>query len=340
MEFDLAKLAEQIINGLTVGSFYALIALGYTMVYGVLKMINFAHGEIFMMGAYVGLYTLNRLTDAGLYTASPIVAIVLTFLAGMAGSALTGVTVEKLAYRPLRKAARLAPLISAIGASIFLQEIVRLLPKIFEYITSIKIAGNSVFSKTIQKAVVGFFEDFGGARVKTYPNVFGNEGFKIGDVVITHSRIIVVVVSLVTMAVLFLLVKYSRLGKAMRAVAENKDSAALMGINVDQVISRTFLIGSALAGIAGVMMGMFYMQIRPTMGFVPGIKAFTAAVMGGIGNIPGAMIGGYVLGLAEVIGVQFLPAVYKDVVAFSLLVLTLIFKPTGILGEALSEEKM
>ena len=340
MEFDFAKLAEQIINGLTVGSFYALIALGYTMVYGVLKMINFAHGEIFMMGAYVGLYTLNRLSDAGVYAASPLFAIVLTFLAGMAGSALTGVTVERLAYRPLRKAARLAPLISAIGTSIFLQEIVRLLPKIFEYITSIKIAGNPIFSNTIKKSVVGFFEEFGGARVKIYPNVFGSEGFKIGDVVITHSRIIVVVVSLVTMAVLFLLVKYSRLGKAMRAVAENKDSAALMGINVDQVISRTFLIGSALAGIAGVMMGMFYMQIRPTMGFVPGIKAFTAAVMGGIGNIPGAMIGGYVLGLAEVIGVQFLPAVYKDVVAFSLLVLTLIFKPTGILGEALSEEKM
>ncbi|MCJ7623323.1 MAG: branched-chain amino acid ABC transporter permease [Anaerolineaceae bacterium] len=340
MGFDWANFAEQLVNGLTVGSFYALIALGYTMVYGVLKMINFAHGEIFMVGAYVGLYTLNRTTATGLYETSPIAAIVLAFIAGTVGAALTGITVERLAYRPLRRAARLAPLISAIGASLFIRELMRLLPNIAEAVTGIQIAGNSIFPETLQNAVVGFFEEFGGARIKMYPNVFGSEGFQIGDILITHGRVIVVVVSLITMGLLYFIVKRSRLGKAMRAVAENKDTAALMGINVNQVISRTFLIGSALAGVAGVMMGMYYLQIKPTMGFTPGIKAFTAAVMGGIGNIPGAMLGGYALGLAEVIAVQFLPAVYKDVVAFSLLVLTLIFKPTGIFGEALSEEKM
>jgi branched-chain amino acid transport system permease protein len=173
-----------------------------------------------------------------------------------------------------------------------------------------------------------------------YPNVFGTSGFQLGDVLLTHSRLIVLAISVVTMLTLVFLVRRTKLGKAMRAVSENKDTAAMMGINVNQVISRTFLIGSALAGIAGVMMGMFYLQIKPTMGFTPGIKAFTAAVMGGIGNIPGAMVGGYVLGLAEVIGVQFLPAVYKDVVAFSLLVLTLIFRPKGILSKAIAEERV
>lgn len=340
MDFDITRFAEQFVNGLTVGSFYAMIALGYTMVYGVLTMINFAHGEIYMVGAYVGLYTINRLTEMGLYASNPLLAIILTFIAGMIGSAVTGVIVERLAYRPLRRAARLAPLISAIGASIFLQELVRLLPDIGEKITNIKIAGNLIFPEKFGTSVVNFLEEFGGVQIKAYPGVFGSESFYIGDVRITYSRVIVLVISIVTMLGLFLLVKYSRFGKAMRAVSEDKDTAAMMGINVDQVISRTFLIGSALAGIAGVMMGMFYLQIRTTMGFIPGIKAFTAAVLGGIGSIPGAMIGGYILALAEVIGVQFLPAVYKDVVAFSLLVLILIFKPTGILGEGTSEKKM
>ncbi len=333
MGFDWSTFAEQIINGLTVGSFYALIALGYSMVYGVLTMINFAHGEIFMIGAYVGLYAINRLVDVGLMAANPIVTVALSLLAGTAGAAITGVIVERLAYRPLRYAARLAPLISAIGMSIFLQEFVRLLPTMGEAIMGIRLGGEFILPEGLRTGVIGFLEEFGGARVKTYPGVFGTGGFEIGDIRISHSRVIVLVMSLITMILLFLLVRYSKLGKAMRAVAENKETSALMGIDVDQVISRTFLIGSALAGVAGVMMGMFYLQIRPTMGFIPGLKAFTAAVLGGIGNIPGAMIGGYVLGLAEVIGVQFLPAVYKDVVAFALLVLILIFKPTGIMGE-------
>ncbi len=340
MDFDLLTFITQIVNGLTVGSFYALIALGYTMVYGVLTMINFAHGEIFMMGAYVGLFTINRLDAIGLYEVSPLLTIALTFLAGIVGSSITGVLVEKLAYRPLRKAARLAPLISAIGASIFLQEFVRLLPDIGNLITGIRFGNFRIFPESFQTSVVNVLEEFGGVKIKAYPGVFGTEGFFIGEIRITYIRVIILVISIITMVGLYLLVKYSRLGKAMRAVAEDKDIAALMGINVDQVISRTFLIGSALAGIAGVMMGMFYLQIRTTMGFVPGIKAFTAAVLGGIGQIPGAMLGGYILGLVESVSVQFLPAVYKDVVAFSILVLILIFKPTGIMGEALQAKKM
>lgn len=332
MGFDWSTLAEQLVNGLTVGSFYALIALGYTMVYGVLGMINFAHGEIFMVGAYVGLFTLNRLKAVGLYDSNLWLAVVITFLAGTLGSAIMGVTVERLAYRPLRRAARLAPLISAIGMSIFLQELIRLLPSMGKAITGLAVFDHRVFPIAVQTSVVGLLETFGGAKVKTYPGVFGTGGINIGEIYISHGRIIIIVLSIITMIGLNLLVRYSRLGKAMRAVAENKDVAALMGIDIDRVISRTFLIGSAMAGIAGVMVGMFYLQIRPTMGFVPGIKAFTAAVLGGIGIIPGAMLGGYILGLAEVIGVQFLPAVYKDVVAFSLLVLFLVFKPTGILG--------
>ncbi len=334
MGFEWSTFAIQLVNGLTVGSFYALIALGYTMVYGVLGMINFAHGEIFMIGAYVGLYTLNRFIAIGLYESHFYLAVFLTFLAGTVGAAITGVTVERLAYRPLRKAARLAPLISAIGMSIFLQELVRLLPKMGDAIMGLTLFGYRLFPLSSQEAVVDFLDTFGGARVKTYPGVFGMGRLEFGDVYITYSRIIILVVSLLTMVALFLLVRYSRLGKAMRAVSENKDAAELMGIDVDQVISRTFLIGSLLAGIAGVMVGMFYLQIKPTMGFVPGIKAFTAAVLGGIGHIPGAMVGGYILGLAEAIGVQFLPAVYKDVVAFSLLVLFLIFKPTGLLSKS------
>lgn len=340
MEFDWAGFIGQLVNGITVGSFYAVIALGYTMVYGVLTMINFAHGEIYMVGSYVGLFSLSLMVGAGWYETSPMLVVILVFLAGMTGAALTGVTVERLAYRPLRRAARLAPLISAIGISIFLQELVRLLPEIAKTIVSVKIAGHALIPQTSQDAVVGLMKLFGGAAIKAYPGVLPASGFELAGIYISYSRLIVVIISIVVMIALYLLVQYSRLGRAMRAVSEDKDTAALMGINVDQVISRTFLIGSALAGVAGVMMGMFYLQIRPNMGFVPGIKAFTAAVLGGIGSIPGAMLGGYVLGLAEAIGVQFLPAVYKDVVAFSLLVLTLVFRPTGLLRAKLTEKKM
>ena len=179
-----------------------------------------------------------------------------------------------------------------------------------------------------------------GAMVKTYPGILSNNGFYIGTIFISYSRVVIVLISLSMMVGLNLLVKFTKLGKAMRAVSEDKDTAGLMGINVNSIITSTFLIGSAMAGVAGVMVGMFYLQIKPTMGFVPGIKAFTAAVLGGIGSIPGAMIGGYILGLAEVIGIQILPAIYKNIVAFVILILTLIFKPSGIFGRDNAQKKL
>lgn len=330
----------QLVNGLTVGSFYALIALGYTMVYGVLSMVNFAHGDIFMVGAYFGLFVLGRLQSIGLLETNPVLAIVLTFLAGMLGAGLTGVLVERWAYRPLRRAGRLAALISAIGASIILDETVRLVPTIGTSIFSIKIGGKTIFSTNFTQSVLTLLKDFGGSAAKTYPTVLGTDGFTLAGVFISYGRVLIVVLSLVVMVGLFLLVQYTKLGRAMRAVSEDKDTAALMGVNVNRTISSTFFIGSALAGIAGVLVGLFYLQIRVDMGFVPGIKAFTAAVLGGIGIIPGAMIGGYVLGLVEVLSIQFIPSVYKDVVAFVVLILTLIFLPNGLLGNRRSQKKL
>jgi branched-chain amino acid transport system permease protein len=330
----------QLVNGLTVGSFYALIALGYTMVYGVLSMVNFAHGDIFMVGAYFGLFALGRLQSIGLLETNPVLAIVLTFVAGMLGAGLTGMLVERWAYRPLRRAGRLAALICAIGASIILQETVRLVPTIGKAIFSIKIGGKALFSPAFSQSVLNLLKSFGGSAAKTYPTILGTDGFTLAGVFISYGRVLIVVLSLVVMIGLFMLVQYTKLGRAMRAVSEDKDTAALMGVNVNRTISSTFFIGSALAGIAGVLVGLFYLQIRVDMGFVPGIKAFTAAVLGGIGIIPGAMIGGYVLGLVEVLSIQFLPAVYKDVVAFVVLILTLIFLPNGLLGNRKSQKKL
>lgn len=322
----------QLINGLTVGSFYALIALGYTMVYGVLSMVNFAHGDIFMVGAYCGLFTIGQLAKAGLLASNPVLAVVITFLAGGLGASITGVLVERLAYRPLRRAGRLAALISAIGASIILQETVRLVPTIGGAILSIKIGGATLIPQELGARILALLKEFGGAAAKTYPAILGTDGFTVAGIFISYGRVLILVLSVVIMTGLFLLVQYTKMGRAMRAVAEDKDTAALMGVNVNRTISTTFFIGSALAGIAGVMVGLFYLQIRVDMGFVPGIKAFTSAVLGGIGSIPGAMIGGYVLGLAEVLSIQVLPAVYKDVVAFVILILTLIFMPNGLMG--------
>lgn len=334
------KLIEQLINGLTVGSFYALIALGYTMVYGVLSMINFAHGDIFMMGAYWGCFTISKLSEIGLTESNPALAIIITLIAGALGSAITGIIVEKLAYRPLRNASRLATLISAIGTSIFLEEFVRLIPTFGSFIASIHIGDKNLFPESWSAAIINETKTFGGAMVKTYPGVLGTEGIAVGGIVISYSRIMIMAVAVVFMVLLYLLVRLTKTGKAMRAVSEDQETASLMGINVNKIISNTFFIGSALAGIAGVMMGLFYLQIRPLMGFTPGMKAFTAAVVGGIGNIPGAMLGGYLLGLIEVISVQFLPAVYKDTVAFLVLIIMLIVKPTGILGGNAGKNKL
>jgi branched-chain amino acid transport system permease protein len=331
---------DQVVNGLTIGSFYALISLGYTMVYGVLSMVNFAHGDIFMVGAYWGLFATSMLQKIGFLASNPVLAVIIAFLVGMAGAAVTGVVLERVAYRPLRNAGRLAALISAIGASIILQETVRLVPTIGKYLFGIKVGGTLLIPETTSKAVMNVLNTFGGVAAKTYPAILGNAGFNIGGVFIAYSRVFIVALSLTIMLLLFLLVRYSKIGLAMRAVSEDKDTAATMGVNVNRTISTTFLIGSALAGIAGVMVGFFYLQIRVDMGFVPGIKAFTAAVLGGIGSIPGAMLGGYILGLVETISVQVLPAVYKDVVAFVVLILTLIFLPNGLLGHKKHQKKL
>ncbi|MBI4776926.1 MAG: branched-chain amino acid ABC transporter permease [Deltaproteobacteria bacterium] len=297
-------LVDQVVNGLTIGGIYALIAMGYTLVYGILFMINFAHGEIFMFGSFTGFFVLSALVQSGFAERFVVLSILTALLGAMAVSSLLGVLLERVAYRPLRKAPRLAPLISAIGASIFLQNVMMLIVK---------------------------------ARMQIYPDVFPEDFLELGRFSISYFQIFIILGSIVMMAGLVLFIRKTKTGKAMRAVAEDKDAAALMGVNVDRIIVVTFVVGSCLAAVAGVMVGMYYTQINHMMGFMPGIKAFTAAVLGGIGNVAGCMVGGYVLGISEAFSVFFLPAQYKDVIAFSLLVLILIFRPRGIFGEVVSE---
>ncbi len=300
----------QIGNGLTLGGVYALIALGYTLVYGILLMINFAHGDVMMFGAYAGFFLLAALDVTGFTKSNQFIALALIFGAGMIVSMITGVLLERIAYRPLRAAPRLVPLITAIGASVFLQEAARL-----------------IFGAQI--------------RVYTKPEFLTGAIIFPGGIPMPKTGAFVIIGSIVFMAALYWLVQKTRTGQAMRAVATNKDAAALMGISVDRIIVVTFAIGSILAGAAGVMLGYHNSQINSTMGFFPGIKAFTAAVLGGVGNIPGAMLGGFILGLAEALGPTLLdiPSQYKDVIAFTLLVLVLIFRPQGILSSELGKEK-
>jgi branched-chain amino acid transport system permease protein len=300
----LDTLLDQIVNGLTIGGIYALIALGYTLVYGILFMINFAHGEIFMFGSFTGFAVLTYFVNAGFAGAHPAPAILAAFLSAMVVCALLGALLERVAYRPLRRAQRLAPLISAIGASIFLQNVMMLIVK---------------------------------ARMQVYPDVLPERFIQVGPASVSYFQIFIILASLSLMVGLYLFIQKTRTGKAMRAVAESREAASLMGIDVNRIILITFMIGSALAAAAGVMVGMYYSQINHMMGFVPGIKAFTAAVLGGIGNIVGAMLGGLFLGLTEALGVLVMPSEYKDVIAFGLLVLVLIFRPRGILGEVVSE---
>jgi branched-chain amino acid transport system permease protein len=302
--FEPAIVIDQIINGLTIGGIYALIALGYTLVYGILFMINFAHGEIYMFGSFGGYAALMYFVNTGFAQRHVVISVIAAFLLAMVISAALGALLERVAYRPLRQAPRLAPLISAIGASIFLQNIMMLIVK---------------------------------ARMQIYPDVIQEEFIEIGDFMISYFQIFIILSSVVLMVGLYLFIQKSKTGKAMRAVAENREAAALMGIDVNRIILITFVIGSTLAAAAGVMVGMYYTQINHMMGFLPGIKAFTAAVLGGIGNVAGAMLGGYFLGIVEALGVLVMPSEYKDVIAFSLLVLVLVFRPRGILGEVVSE---
>jgi branched-chain amino acid transport system permease protein len=303
---------DQLVNGLTIGSVYALIALGYTMVYGILQMINFAHGEVFMIGAFAGYGMLLFLGGRELTGAEVPLAILAAMLAAALTSSAASVAIERVAYRPLRNAPRLAPLISAIGVSIALQHTVLRLT---------------------------------GARDRVYPRIFPRGEFGAGIFHIDYIQAFLIVSSVVMMVGLLLFIQRTRTGKAMRAVAEDRATASLMGIDVDRTIVTTFVVGAALAGVAGVLQGLWIPNIRGTMGFLPGIKAFTAAVVGGIGSVPGAMVGGYFLGLSETVGRELLneipgvslPNEWRDVIAFSLLVLVLILRPTGIFGERVSK---
>jgi len=304
-----------VIFGLAQGSIYALIALGYTMVYGILRMINFAHSEVFMSGPYTAYYIAAALDRSGFLNSQPILSLGIIFLVAMATSTLVAVLLERIAYRPLRTAPRLVPLITAIGASFFLQYTFR-----------------------------GLY----GSGFQAYPVVKILEGeWFIGGLRILQIQVVVIIAAALLMAGLYTFVQRTRVGKAIRAVSEDKEIAALMGIDIDRMIVTTFIIGGMSAGAAGVLYALMFKQVHFFMGFIPGIKAFTAAVLGGIGNIPGAMIGGIFLGLFESVGPSLfldglgIPAPYqlKDAIAFTMLVLILIFRPTGILGERLAAKK-
>ncbi|MFZ2489758.1 MAG: branched-chain amino acid ABC transporter permease [Anaerolineae bacterium] len=306
---------DLIIFGLAQGSVYALIALGYTMVYGILRMINFAHGEVFMAGAYIGYFISTAMDKSGFLERYFILAEILIFVGAMAVSATIAVLLERIAYRPLRRAPRLVPLITAIGASFFLQYTFR-----------------------------GFF----GSGVKGYPEPEQLKGtITLLGITILKTQVLVIVAAILMLIALYIFVQRTKTGRAMQAVSEDKDAAALMGINVDRIIVITFLIGGALAGAAGVLFSTLFRQVFFLTGFIPGLKAFTAAVLGGIGNVAGAMLGGLFLGIAEslfpnlVLDGLGIPAPYqlKDALAFLLLVLVLIFRPTGILGERLATKK-
>ncbi|MEW5692903.1 MAG: branched-chain amino acid ABC transporter permease [Candidatus Hydrogenedentota bacterium] len=284
-------MCQQIINGLTLGSVYALIALGYTMVYGILELINFAHGEIMMMGAFITFFFISS-WHLPLLPAS-LLSILFT--------AILGIVIEKVAYKPLRKSSRLAPLISAIGVSIALQNVAMLI---------------------------------WGTRMHAFslPDFLKDRYISFEDVKITYIQVFILLVSMILMLVLHIFVKYTKLGCAIRCTAQDKIVASLMGINIDRIISTTFAIGSSLAAVAGILIGMYYGVIYPTMGYVAGIKAFTAAVLGGIGNIPGAMLGGVLLGVLESLGSAYISSGYKDAIAFAILIIILLIKPSGIMG--------
>ena len=295
---------QQLINGLAVGGIYALVALGYTMVYGVLKLINFAHGDIFTIGAYLGMTLL--VSDGLSGSMTPVLAVGLVVIIVFGLVALLGVALERVAYRPLRKANRLAAVVSALGASIVFQNAVMLIY---------------------------------GARVYVYPeNLIPTLTFNIFGLNVPLMRVIVIVSSLVLMLALYAFINRTRMGTAIRAVAIDQGAARLMGINVDRVISLVFFIGAGLGGVAGVMVGTYYGQIDFTMGWSYGLKAFTAAIMGGIGNIPGAMVGGILLGVLEAMGAAYVSIAWKDAIAFLVLILILIFRPTGLLGERVAEK--
>jgi len=298
---ELYHYLQQLVNGLTVGSTYALIAIGYTMVYGIIGMINFAHGEVYMIASYVAFIAIAGLSMLGLDSLPLLVAA--AFAASIVVASAYGYSIERIAYRPLRGGNRLIPLISAIGMSIFLQNEVLLAQDSRDKAIPSLLPGNIVIGESSMNGVV-----------------------------ISWMQILIFVVTLLVMLGLTLFISRSRLGRACRACAEDLKMAGLLGIDTDRIIALTFVIGAVLAAVAAVLLGLQYGVINPQLGFLAGIKAFTAAVLGGIGSIPGAMLGGLLLGIAEAFGADLFGDAYKDVVAFSLLVLVLLLRPTGILG--------
>jgi branched-chain amino acid transport system permease protein len=298
---ELYHYLQQLVNGLTVGSTYALIAIGYTMVYGIIGMINFAHGEVYMIASYVAFIAIAGLSMLGLDQLPLLMAA--AFAASIVVASAYGYSIERVAYRPLRGGNRLIPLISAIGMSIFLQNEVLLAQDSRDKAIPSLLPGNLVIGESAMHGVV-----------------------------ISWTQILIFAVTLLVMLGLSLFISRSRLGRACRACAEDLKMAGLLGIDTHRIIALTFVIGAVLAAVAAVLLGLQYGVINPQMGFLAGIKAFTAAVLGGIGSIPGAMLGGLLLGVAEAFGADLFGDAYKDVVAFSLLVLVLLLRPTGILG--------
>ena len=300
---------QQIINGLVLGSMYALVALGYTMVYGIINLINFAHGEVLMVGALVSWTVVGLLKESGL---PGWVILLISLAAAIVVCSALNFAIEKIAYKPLRSAPRLAPLITAMGMSLLLQTLAMIIWQ---------------------------------PSTKPYPILLPSEPFFIGGAVINLTQILILVVTAITLFALMYLVNRTKLGRAMRATAENPRVAALMGVRPDHVISATFIIGAALAALAGVMYAANYGSVQHTMGFLPGLKAFTAAVFGGIGNLPGAMVGGVLLGLIESLGAGYIGALtggvlgshYQDIFAFIVLILVLTLRPQGLLGERVAD---
>ena len=299
----LPQLTQQLFNGLSLGAIYALIAIGYTMVYGIIGMINFAHGEIYMIGGYVGLVTLSAL---GVNSGLPVWLVIgLMLLAAVLITGVYGFAVDQLAYKPLRGSPRLVPLISAIGMSIFLQNWVAL--------------GQGARDMAVPALIPGAFR-FGGA----------DGGF---EIFIPYSRVLVIAVTVVLMVLLTLYIRNSRMGRASRACSQDMHMTNLLGIDTNRVISFTFILGAMLAAVGGVLIALAVGKLNPFIGFIAGIKAFTAAVLGGIGSIPGAMLGGVLLGVAETLAAAYISSEYKDIVAFTVLVLVLLVRPSGLLGK-------
>ena len=307
-----SMLPQMLIDGLTLGAVYAIVALGYTMIYGVLEFINFAHGDIFMVGAFIGTEVLLFYKGMGLLDTSPGIGLVLALVIAMVLTGLLGVAIEKIAYRPLRNAPKLVPLVSAFGVSFFLEDAVRMVEGVTRNVYFLSV-----------------------------PNIFNNRIKLFGGVEIAEKTLIVLFVALLMMGLLLLFVNKSKTGKAIRAVAQDQVCASLMAIDPNKVISITFLVGTALGGATGVLFAVQYTQVNPLIGFTIGIKAFIAAVLGGIGSIPGSVLGGLLIGMVESLGSGYLSllthgamgAEYKNVFSFVILILILIYKPTGLLGK-------